>query len=167
MVRGIMHRLARNIQHQRRRLRRAGRLPAPHGAFLTQRVLQGPEVQVRARGRHAQGDPCPGVFQNQRGEGASRGRRSGVHETEGGRQGRARRIRRDARVRALPDGALEANTNEQRHQAPRPRDRAAHAGRRHVPGRQERPHAGHPRLKCVADGEWGSRRYLYATPLKG
>ena len=120
-----------------------GGLPTLHGSFLPQRVLQGPEVEAQARGGQAQGDTRPGVLRGQRGEGAPRRRRFGGVAAEGGRQGRARGVRRDADVHALPDGALEADPHQQRHRAAQPRDQEANARRRHVPGRQERPHAGH------------------------
>ena len=50
-------------------------------------------------------------------------------------------LRKDHYIKDEPE--VEADPHQQRHRASQPRDQEANARRRHVPGRQERPHAGH------------------------
>ena len=69
-------------------------------------------------------------------------RQAGGHEAGGGRQVRPRRRRGDADLHALPRAALETHPHQQCHRAAEPRDPPPNAGRRHLPGRQERAHAG-------------------------
>lgn len=48
----------------------------------------------------------------------------------------------DAGLHEVSHGALKAHPHQERHIAPEPRDQEAHPRRRHLPGRQERAHAG-------------------------
>ena len=100
------------------------------------------QVQARRGGRDAQGRPCPGVSGGEHGEGRPCRRQAGGHEAGGGRQVRPRRRRGDADLHALPRAALETHPHQQCHRAAEPRDPPPNAGRRHLPGRQERAHAG-------------------------
>ena len=98
------------------------KIPALHRALLPQRPRQGSEIEEAAGGGHAQGDPRDGVARGLGRQGRGRGGRSGIHEAQGGRQGGARRVCRDAGVLRDAARALAAHPDEQR-------DRAAHRGR--------------------------------------
>ena len=127
-------RAARRSHVHRRQGRRHGRLdrrgvpegkiPALHRASLPQRPRQGPQIEAFAGRGHAQGHPRDGV---------SRGL---------GRQGRARRARRDARVPRDAPRALAAHPHEQRDRAAQQGDKAQDPRGRHLSQRQVRAHAG-------------------------
>lgn len=57
-------------------------------------------------------------------------------------------------------------SHEQRHRAAQKGDKAQDPHRRHVPDGESALMLVAVRLEYVADSEWGSRRYLNASPLK-
>ena len=75
---------------------------------------EGPIIEEAAGGGHAQGHPRDGVSRGGFGQGRGRGLRLGIDEAQGGRQGRARRLRRDAHVLRDAARALAAHPHEQR-----------------------------------------------------
>lgn len=142
------------------------KIPALHRALLPQRPRQGSEIEEAAGGGHAQGDPRDGVSRDGRRQTRGRGRRPGIDTAQGGRQGGARRVCRDAGVLRDAARALAAHSDEQR-------DRALNREIR----RRTRVVGTFPdgksvlmlvaaRLKYVADSEWGARRYLDVSLLK-
>ena len=93
-------------------------IPALHRALLPQCAGQGPQIEALPGRGHAQGHPRHGVARGLGGPGRVGGRRARVDEAEGGRQGRARGLRRDADVLRDAPRALAAHPHEQRHRAP-------------------------------------------------
>lgn len=118
------------------------KIPALHRALLPQRPRQGSEIEEAAGGGHAQGDPRDEVARGLGGQGRGRGNRAQVDEAERGRQGRARRLRRDADVMRDAPRALAAHPHEQRNRAPEQGDTPAYPRRRHFPRWKVGPHAG-------------------------
>ena len=120
-------RAARRSHVHRRQGRRHGRLdrrgvperktPALHRALLPQRAGQGSQIEALPGRGHAQGHPRDGVARGLGGQSRVGGRRARVDEAEGGRQGRARGLRRDADVLRDAPRALAAHPHEQRHRA--------------------------------------------------
>lgn len=109
------------------------KIPALHRALLPQRPRQGPQIEAFAGRGHAQGHPRHGVARGGIGQGGVGGRRARADEAEGGRQGRARGLRRDADVLRDALRALAAHTHEQRHRAAQQGNQAVHPRRRHIP----------------------------------
>lgn len=118
------------------------KIPALHRALLPQRPRQGSEIEEAAGGGHAQGDPRDEVARGLGGQGRVGGNRAQVDEAERGRQGRARRLRRDADVMRDAPRALAAHPHEQRNRAPEQGDTPAYPRRRHFPRWKVGPHAG-------------------------
>ena len=65
-----------------------------------------------------------------------------VDEAVRGSRGRARGLRRDARLRRLPHATLDQDQDEQRHRAAEQGDPPPNSRRRHVPRREIRADAG-------------------------
>lgn len=75
-------------------------------------------------------------------QGRGRGRRPGIDAAQGGRQGGARRVCRDAGVLRDAARALTAHSDEQRHRAAEQGNPPPNPRRRHVPRREIRADAG-------------------------
>ena len=101
-----------------------------------------PSPSVPRRG-HAQSHPRDGVARSVgRRQGRGRGRRPGIDAAQGGRQGGARRVCRDAGVLRDAARALAAHPHEQRDRAPEQGNTPSHPRGRHLSRRQVRAHAG-------------------------
>ena len=145
-------RAARRAHVHRRQGRRHGgldrrgvpecQIPALHRALLPQRAGQDPQIQALPGRGHAQDNPRHGVARDLGGKGRVGGRRARVDEAEGGRQGRARGLRRDADVLRDAPRALAAHPHEQRHRAAQQGDQAQDPRGRHVPRQEIRTDAG-------------------------
>ena len=142
------------------------KIPALHRALLPQRAGQGPQIEAFAGRGHAQGHPRHGVARGLGGQGRVGDSRARVDEAERGRQGRARRLCRDADVlrdarehwrRIRTNNAIERLNREIRR-----RTRVVGT----FPDGKSALMLVAARLKYVADSEWGSRRYLDASLLK-
>mgnify|MGYP002677773266 CR=1 FL=1 len=79
-----------------------GEMPAVRRPLLPQRVRQGAEAEADEGRQDAQGHPCAGIARGVGGEGVRGGRLARVDEAVRGSQGRARGLRRDARLHRLP-----------------------------------------------------------------
>lgn len=94
------------------------------------------------------------------GQGRVGGSRARVDEAEGGRKGRARRVRRDPHVLRDAPRALAAHPHEQRNPAAQQGDKARTSVIGAFPDGKSALMLVSARLNYVADSEWGSSRYL-------
>lgn len=119
-----------------------GEIPAARRPLLPQRARQGAEAEADEGRQDAQGRPCAGIARGVGGEGGRGGRLARVDEAVRGSQGRARGLRRDARLHRLSHAALDQDQDEQRHRAAEQGDPPPNPRRRHVPRREIRADAG-------------------------
>ena len=107
-----------------------------------------------------------GIARGVEGEGVRGGRLTRVDEAVRGSQGRARGLRRDARLRRLPHAALDQDQDQQRHRALQQGNTPPHPRGWHLSRREIGPDAGDARLKYIVENEWGRRRYLDVSLLE-
>ena len=119
-----------------------GEMPAAHRPLLPQRARQSAEAEADEGRQDAQGHPCAGIARGAGGKGVRGGRPARVDEAVRGSRGRARGLRRDARLRRLPHATLDQDQDEQRHRAAEQGDPPPNSRRRHVPRREIRADAG-------------------------
>ena len=116
----------------------------------------------RSQARPCSSHPRDGVARSVgRRQGRGRGRRPGIDAAQGGRQGGARRVCRDAGVLRDAARALAAHPHEQRDRAAQQGDKAQDPRGRHLSRRQVRAHAG------ARPPEVRRRQRMEIAPLPG